>query len=226
MNPIAIASAFLIATPLLAGAAAPPSDVAAEQQQTAVDLTGRWKLNADLSDKPVQPGEPGDPAGPSSGRRPPSGGMPGGGGGGRSPRGGGGAGMRGGPGGSRQAPTDMAKMRDAIRVVLHAPAELIVTRNDDELVFTAMDSGEIIRVLVTGKKLKTMAGGAEHDVKASYKDNALLVESSFGPLKVVDTWRVSPDRRQLERVTKTSGGPQGGRDRQIRRVYERGTVTN
>jgi hypothetical protein len=90
-------------------------------------------------------------------------------------------------------------------------------------VFTAANSGDVTRLLVTGKKMKTTAGGAEHEVKAAYKDNALVVESSYGPMKVTDTWRVSADGRQLERLTKIEGAGRtdGGRERQIRRVYER-----
>ncbi len=125
--------------------------------------------------------------------------------------------------GARSNPEDMAKMRDAMRFVMEAPEGMIVTRKDDELVFTA-DNGDITRMLVTGKKMKTMAGGVEHDAKAVYKDGALLVESTFGPMKVVDTYRVTPDGKQLERVTKIDGdrGPRGGGEaKPLRRVYER-----
>jgi hypothetical protein len=124
---------------------------------------------------------------------------------------------------SRPNPEEMGKMRDAMRALLDAPAEIIITRKDDEVVFTATGSGDVTRILVTGKKMKTTAGGAEHEVKAAYKDDALVVESTFGPVKAIDTWRVSPDRRQLERITTMEGArrPGGDRDRQIRRVYER-----
>lgn len=113
-------------------------------------------------------------------------------------------------------------MRDAMRSALDAPSEMVVTQKEDEVVFTATGSGDITRVLVTGKKMKSVAGGAEHEVKADYKDGALVVESSFGQMKVLDTWRVSTDGKQLERVTRMEGGREpGGNQRQIRRVYER-----
>lgn len=134
-----------------------------------------------------------------------------------------GGGMRGGPGGGRPNAEEMGKMRDAMRAALEAPPEIVVTRKEDEVVFTATGSGDVTRLPVTGKKMKTTAGGAEHDVKADYKDDALVVENTFGPITVVDTWRVSPDRRQLERNTRVEGGREGGGDRkrEIRRVYDR-----
>jgi hypothetical protein len=110
-----------------------------------------------------------------------------------------------------------------MRLVLEAPDEIIVTRHDDELVFTAA-SGDITRILVTGKKMKTTAGGAEHDYRAAYKDDTLVVESTFGPMKVVDTYRVSTDGAQLERVTKVEGQREprgGGEAKPLRRVYDR-----
>ncbi len=213
--------ASLVAAPLvISTAVVPPIDRAASEAQTAVvDLTGRWQLNADLSDKPPQPGEAGDPgAGREGGGRRPGGGVryPGGVGGGGMH----GGGMRGGGSeGRRPNPEDMAKMRDAMRVMLDAPAEIVITRKQDEFVFTATGTGDVTRILVTGKKMKTTAGGAEHRVKAGYKEGALQIESSFGRLKVVDTWRVSADRRQLERVTTIEGGRGGGAP--TRRVYER-----
>jgi hypothetical protein len=114
-------------------------------------------------------------------------------------------------------------MRDAMRAVMEAPAEMIITGHDDELVFTAAN-GDIRRILVTGKKMKTTAGGAEHDVKATYKGNELVVESTFGPLKLVDTYRLSADGARLERITETAGGParrDGGKPRPLRRIYDR-----
>lgn len=218
--------AMLIATPFGISHAAvfPTGHSTLEPQPAVVDLTGRWQLNADLSDKPPRPREGSAPGarggeGPQPGARPPGGGHPGGMGGG----GMGSGGMRGGgmpPGGEgrRPDPEQMAKLRDAMRATLDAPAEMIVTRKDDEVVFTAAGTGDVTRILVTGKKMKTTAGGAEHDVKAEYKEGALLVESSFGPIKVLDTWRVSPDGKQLERITNLEGG---GDKRQVRRVYER-----
>ncbi len=114
-------------------------------------------------------------------------------------------------------------MRDAMRATLDAPSEMIVTRKEDEVVFTAAGSGDVTRLLVNGKKMKTTAGGAEQDVKAEYKEDSLVVESDFGPMKVIDTWRLSPDGKQLERLTRLEGGrgPESDRQRQIRRVYER-----
>jgi hypothetical protein len=218
--------AMLVAAPLVTSCLmVPATDRAeAETQPAAVDLTGRWQLNADLSDKPPQPGEAREPGGgrPETGRppggRPPggAGGYPGGGrGGGGRP----GGGMRGGGDGRRPNPEDVVKMRDAMRAVLDAPREIIVTRKDDEVVFTATETGDVTRILVTGKKMKTTAGGAEHDVKGEYKQDALLVESTFGPIKVVDTWRLTADGRQLERITKLEGGR--GDKRDVRRIYDR-----
>jgi len=231
MKLIALVLAPVFVAPLLVyNAAVSSADRAtSDAQAVVVDLTGRWQLDTDLSDTPPQPGEGREPGagGEGRGRRPGGGGPPGGGGGFPGGMGGGGmrgGGMRGGGQGSRPNPEEMAKMRDAMRAAFDAPAEIIITRKDDEIVFTATGSGDVTRILVTGKKVKTTAGGAEHEIKAAYKDDALLVESSFGPMKVVDTWRISPDRRQLERITKMEGGRRpggGGGERQIRRVYER-----
>jgi len=175
----------------------------------AVDLTGRWRMNPDLSDPMPAP-----PADRADAR--PGGGRPGGGMGGRGGMGGGrgGGAMPGSRrGGDRPDPEQMARTRDAMRAVLEAPAEMIVTRHEDEVVFTS-GTGEIIRVLVTGRKMKTTAGGAEHEVKAAYKAGTLTIERDFGRVKVLDTYRISADGRQLERVTKVG-------DRPIRRVYDR-----
>jgi hypothetical protein len=229
MSRLAILVAPLVITfPLLitnAAAASHPSRIDRDAQATTLDLSGRWQLNADLSDKPPQAGDPGERGGEheggdrGGGRPPRGGGYPGGMGGGEGGRGGG---MHGGGGpGGRANPEEMAKMRDAMRAALEAPPEIVVTRKDDEVVFTATGSGDVTRILVTGQKMKTTAGGAEHDVKADYKADALVVESAFGVVKVVDTWRVSADSQQLERVTRVEGGAAGGRERVVRRVYQR-----
>jgi hypothetical protein len=218
-----LASIILVLPPTTYGAAGSAADRARPDEQTSVvDISGHWQLNVGLSDRSPQPGseaEPGERRAPEGrGRRPGGGGgFPGGMGGMR------GGGMRGGPGGARPDPDEMAKMRDAMRAALEAPAEMIVTRKDDEVVFTAAGTGDVTRILVTGKKMKTTAGGIEHEVKAAYKNDALLVESEFGRVKVVDTWRVSPDGRQLERVTRIEGNRvrSGSPERQIRRVYQR-----
>ncbi|MBI2219874.1 MAG: hypothetical protein HYU53_01550 [Acidobacteria bacterium] len=208
---------------LLATALAGPLILASEAsaQGAPVDLTGRWRLNPELGDAAPKAPEPGDSAPDEDqgqvgrrGGRPGGRGVPGVGGG----RGGGG-GMR----GDRPNPEDMAKMRGAMRFVMQAPDGMIVTRHDDELVFTA-DNGDITRVLVTGTTMKTTAGGAEHEVKATCRGGALIIESTFGPAKVSDTYRVSPDGSRLERVTRVEGsrGPRGaGEPKPLRRVYER-----
>jgi hypothetical protein len=218
MFPLIIAS--IIAAPLPALASASASlEPAGNARQAGVDLSGRWQLNEDRSDKRPEPGEGPEMRSPGrmgGGRRPGGGGPPGGMGGGMR-----GGGMRGG-GGPRPNPQDVTHMRDAMRAILDAPAEIIVTHKDDEVAFTDTKTGDVIRVLAIGKKMKSTAGGAEHDVTATYKDDALEVESSFGPMKILDTWKISADGKQLERLTKLEGGPGGGdRKREFRRVYER-----
>ncbi|MGE5813328.1 MAG: hypothetical protein ACM36C_02470, partial [Acidobacteriota bacterium] len=200
---ILLAGALVITSFVVQRASAAPADrAAAGLQAAAVDLTGRWQLNTELSDQPPQPPEGGRPGGGREGEggghhggHPGGGGYPGGGTGGMGGGMPGGGGMHGGPGGpgGRPNPEEMAKMRDAMRSALEAPSEIVVTQKEDEVVFTATGSGDITRVLVTGKKMKSVAGGAEHDVKADYKDGALVVESGFGQVKVLDTWRVSTD---------------------------------
>ena len=218
--------AALLATPLLMFAVGTwgPGYGAADQNKDGVDLTGRWQLNKDLSDKPPQPGEG---AGDASGRRSGGGprGGPGGGGfpGGGMPAGGFPGGMGGGRegGGTRPNPEDMEQMRAAMRSVADAPAEMVVTRAGEEVVFTASGSGDVTRLRVNGQKRKTTAGGFQHDVKASYKDDSLVVESSFGPMTIVDTWRLGSEGRQLIRVTKMEGGRGPAGNREVRRIYER-----
>lgn len=210
-----------LSTLFLAAALAAPVTMAATAREVghdfaeaAVDLSGRWILNTELSDARPPAPEPGAAAGRGSGG--PGGRPPGPGGGGfpgRSP---------GGARGDRPNPEDMARMRDAMRAVLEAPAQLVITRRDDEVVFTAND-GDVMRVLVTGTTMKTLAGGAEHEVKAAYKDGALVIESVFGSAKLVDRYRLMSDGAQLERATEMTGAaPRGGEQRRpLRRIYDR-----
>lgn len=201
--------------PLLVSAAAVVT-MASVHAQTGgtIDLAGHWRLNQEVADE-ARPDPEVDGPDDRATRRPPRGGAsPGG----RLP-----GGRRGGDR-QPQAMADPGKVRDAMRALMTAPRELIVTRHTDEIVFTAMDIGEVIRVLVLDRKVRTTAGGLEHDVKAAYRDGALRIERSLGRLKILDTYRVSADGTQLERTTAVEGGPdREGRRQPVRRVYDRVT---
>src|SRR3954465_13146837 len=112
--------------------------VAKMQAPAHADLTGAWKLNPELTQRPdrendqVSQGRRG--GGGGGGRAP--GGMGGMGGGGRGPGGVGGGGDGGSGGGSRSNPEAMAKTREAMRLAMLMPDRLTIVREDNTFVLT------------------------------------------------------------------------------------------
>lgn len=164
------------------------------------DIIGAWQNNADLTEKPAQPGG-GDQRG--GGRQPPGGVMPGGGvpGGGRRPGFGGPPG--GGPGGMDAK--GMERVRAAMDAAMEVPVRLTIVRSDAGIEIT--DGDGVSRTLTPdGKTYKSALNGQRVDVKAKWDRARLVVERSFGGgVKLTHEYSVTANPRQLIVTTKMEG---------------------
>jgi hypothetical protein len=190
----------------------------------AVELAGRWMLNAELSDdarEKMQQAGRDRPGGPG-GRGPGGGGMGGPGGGGM---GGPGGGSGGPPGGGRGAPGGRGlppgagggdDPREAMRAVLEPAEELTVAQSAVEI---SVDEryGRMRRLHPDGKTYKTDNGASE--LKSYWKDGKLVVETKRERGSVVETWERIPDGSRLIVTLRLDGGP-GGR-LELKRIYDR-----
>ena len=183
------------------------------------DLSGRWKLNRELSDDEEAKasatiagqiardsssnGSNGDSQGGSSGR------------GGRGRRGGGGGG-----GGRVSRPSDEAgddlDPRGPRRTAGAAEA-LTITQTEPEIVVAEL-SGATRSFYPDGRSYKADEGAS--DVKARWRDGTLVVEKkSVHGWKLTETWQLSSDRSRLEVSLRFEGG---SRPRlSFKRVYDR-----
>jgi hypothetical protein len=198
--------------------AAPVRRACGENRGTAaVDLSGRWRLNKDLSDdeqakeataaekgaqrQPPDRGSPGEPAGEGSE-------------GGRGARRGG----RGGPalGAVRPPSIDENDPRGAKRGA-SPPDVLSVTQVESEIVVE--ESPGLTRELYpNGKTYRTDEGATQ--IKTSWKDGTLVVErKNVRGWRLVETWELLPDRSRLLVRLLLEGG---SRPRlSLKRVYDR-----
>jgi hypothetical protein len=182
----------------------------------AADLSGRWTLNAELSDdarakmreameKRGPRGEGGGPGGMGG----PGGGM-GGPGGGMAGPGGGGGGMGGPGGGGADGP------REAMRALFEPAEELTVTQSESEI---AIDEkfGRLRRLHPDGKKYKTDNGTAE--IKSYWKDGKLVVETKRNRgASAIETWERVPDGSRLIVSVRLEGGL--GPRLELKRIYD------
>jgi hypothetical protein len=180
------------------------------QAADKVSLAGAWALNRELSDQPPAR-ERGDQRG--HGER----GQRGGFGGGR--RGGfGGGGGRGGDGRAGD-PDEIARMREALRIILQPGDHLTITQSDSMILITDQD-GYTTRLSADGKKIKDENTKIER--KTRWEAGKLISEiNGTGRGKITQTFSTDSDTHQLRIVIET----EGGRDNQKRtftHVYDSG----
>jgi hypothetical protein len=180
----------------------------------AIDLTGQWTMNRDLSSAPG--GMPGPDGGAS--RRGPGGGMPGGGGGGRVGGGiGGGGGRGGGFGGQRPSSDDMERQRALMQEVVQLPSRFTVTQDGNKVVFVEPD-GVSRTYLVNGKTEKHQLTNGTIETRSSWDGEQLRMEISAGDrAKIVRIFGLRSEPRRLEVVTRFDGAP---KDTQRVTVYD------
>ncbi len=213
-----------------------------KQAPAASDISGIWRLNADLSDKAPTPGDAG---GQRQGREGNEGGGRHGGGGGFGGPGGGGmggmrggmGGMRGGPGGpgGQRDPEQMKKMCDFMQAALGGPNAVTIVQHDNEISFTD-DQGQVTKIAPDGKEEKHVFGSETGKTKTKWTNGELVMEiaSTDGNApKIQRTYSLvqGPDgAKQLRVVSKIEGtgdrgpgGPGGGGgSREFVRVYDPG----
>ena len=199
--------AFLGSVPRPASAGDPPKAAA------AVDLTGRWILNADLTDDAREKmAEAMEGRGGREGSRPPLG--PGG-PGMADPAGG--PGGRGGPSGPPSG-AESGDPAEAMRPIFEPAEELTISHTGTELVVDEKFS-RLRRLHADGKKYKTENGLAE--LKTVWKEGRLVVETKRARGGgVIETWELVPDGSRLIVNVKVEGG--FGPGVALKRVYDRG----
>ena len=175
------------------------------QAADKVSLAGVWALNRELSDQP--------PARERGQRG--RGGFGGGGFGGGGYGGGGGRGA----GGRAGDPDEIARMREALRIILQPGDHLTITQSDSMILITDQD-GYTTRLSADGKKIKDENTKIER--KTRWEAGKLISEiNGTGRGKITQTFSTDPDGHQLRIVIET----EGGRDNQKRtftQVYDSG----
>ena len=197
MRSIRSGDALIIVAVMMSGSAG----LDARWQTTeSSDIIGAWQNNADLTEKPAQPGG-GEQRG--GGRQPPGGVMPGGGmtGGGRGPG-------LGGPPGEGRGGKDaerMERVRAAMDAAMEVPQRVTIARSEAGIVIT--DGDGVSRTLTPdGKTYKSALNGQRVDVKAKWDRARLVVERSFGGgVKLTHEYAVTVHPRQLIVTTKMEG---------------------
>lgn len=116
-------------------------------------------------------------------------------------------------------------MQQARRLLDDAPESMVVVYSDPKLSMASPDGRA--RTLYTDKrKQKINNGNAE--VRARWDDGRIVAETKFGSIKVVETFALATEGRQLVvtvRMDGGGGGRGGGRggagEFQVRHVYDR-----
>lgn len=183
----------------------------------AVNLSGAWEMNRDLSSAPG--GMPGpDGMGRPAGRG--RGGPGGGGGGGRGFGGGMGGGRRGGggpPDGARPSKDDVEARQALMQEVMTLPSRVTITQDGDKVVFIEPD-GVVRTYAASGRAEKHQLTNGTIETKTSWDGPSLKMEIKMGPRGVlVRTFTVKDDPRRLQVTTVFEGGP---KDRGHRAVYD------
>ena len=172
----------------------------APRKTSSSALVGAWTLNKDLSDGPA--GRLRDSRDDEERpRRGDGGGFRRGGGLGGARRGG-----RGGDGSGRADgdPEQIARMRDAARDILTAAPHLTVVQSENMVIITTGE-GRTTRLSPDGKKIKDESTRIER--KTRWEGGKLVSEISGLPAgKVVETYAVDADRRQLHITLQNDGG--------------------
>jgi hypothetical protein len=183
--------------------------------QDRADITGVWKLNADLTTAARQEGASDRPS--YGERRAPLGGGPAGMGGvGRGPATGGGY-----SGGGRADPEDVAKAREGLRLAMLTSDELTIVRKGNAYVVT--DANGASHTWTTdGKTTKSEVGALTVETRIKWDGPALVVERKFeGGVKATDRYTVSGNPRKLLIASKVQNTKiPGDRDRTFQTVYD------
>jgi hypothetical protein len=203
---VALSIALLLATWLAVESRAQAPD--------KVSLAGVWALNRELSDQP-----PARERGDERGRGERGQGR-GGFGGGRRGGGYGGGGGRGadGRGGN---PEEIARMREALRVILQPGDHLTITQSDSMILITDQD-GYTTRLSADGNKIKD--DNTKIERKTRWEAGKLISEingASRG--KITQTFSTDPAAHQLRIVIETEGG-RDNQKRTITQVYDSGAA--
>jgi hypothetical protein len=203
---------FLTVVVFVASVASSRAQAPAKRQ-----LTGAWILNNDLSDRPPERGERGDEGG--RGRRGGAGfGGGGGRGGGMRRGGGGGMGRGGGDARGGMDREEMARIRDAMRDIMEAPARLTITETESMVVITSGD-GRTTRLSTDGKKIKDDNTRIER--RTRWDGTRLISEiNGAGRGKITQIFTLDPDSRRLRIAVQMEGG-RDGPARTITHVYDR-----
>ena len=204
MRPAVRALAALAAGVLLA------AFVSISAFERAVNLSGEWELNRDLSSAPGgMPGPDGGGRGRGGAGRP-GGGF--GGGGGRGGFGGMGGGRQGGgPGTMGPSPEEMERQRAVMQEVMQLPAKLTIAQDGDKVMFTEPD-GVVRTYLANGKSEKHQLTRGTIDTKSSWDGSQLRMEITAGGRdKLIRTFTVREAPRRLEVTTAFDGAPKDSR---------------
>jgi hypothetical protein len=186
--------------------------IAAAQAQERPDVSGEWRLNADLTARArVQEVE----REPNLGRRLPVGGSGGSMGSGSSGRG---------PtevSGSRRNSEETAKAREGIRLASIVPERLSIVKDGKTFVLTDA-AGVSQRLTPDGKTTKAEIGALTIESKARWDGATLVVERKFeGGVKSSDRYSLTANPRRLVIVTKVENTDAiGERPRTLHRVYD------
>lgn len=190
--------------PVMLGAVRPMSSA-----EAASRMTGRWKLNEELSPLPRAGSSPTAGAVPSRGGR----GGGGSGGGGTRP-----------PGVMSQQQLQQLRLRAIYRELTVRPQTLTITATLDKATFVDDDDVERV-VLLNGKKDKLDLGTTVLDSRSRWDVAALTIELEAGSqLKLTEVFELSPTARQLLVTLKTGDGsnPRRGQSQSyVQRVYDR-----
>lgn len=176
----------------------------------AVNLSGAWEMNRDLSSAPG--GLPGpDGMGRPGGRgRGGPGGGPGGGGRGGGFGGGMGGGRRGGggpPDGGRPSKDDMEARQALMQEIMTLPPRVTITQDGDKVVFIEPD-GVVRTYVASGQAEKHQLTNGTIETKTSWDGPSLKMEIKVGPRGVlVRTFSVRDDPRRLEVATAFDRAP-------------------
>jgi hypothetical protein len=177
---------------------------AATEKSPPPDLSGKWKLNEDVTYRMMQGMREREPGSGRGGMR--------GAGGGRRPGGHGGGGRPTGDGSQRRP-----EPHGGPPVSLESLDELTITQQEG--VVTITDAAGRSRVLRTdGKQVREEGSpGGPATVKAKWKDRALevTVKPQKGP-KRTESWVITNDRKRLFLTLTMDGGPRFP----IRRAYD------
>ncbi|MCX6545756.1 MAG: hypothetical protein NTV05_15250 [Acidobacteria bacterium] len=200
---VLVSAAFLGASAMAWGQERPAAQAGGKPNP----IVGAWKLNKDLTDKPVaenaRAGE--------SGRRPSGmgggiGGPGGRGGGGRRGGMGGGTGGGGYQGGRGGDPEQMKRMRTLLADLIRPADGWTIVQDGPLMLFTNVD-GRTQKFTADGKEEEHLTGDGVIKSKTRWNGEQLIIEAKYqdGP-KVTSTYTVSSDLRQLMIHIKVEGG--------------------